>query len=152
MKFKLSNIILFFAFIGLIVIYFVLISFRTNHNRFTLYLLNARTGKLGSEARYVLKTDSKSLEQQFVEELILGPMNHNFYDFFDKHTKYTACFVDGQTLYVSFPKAVLLEIQERMPFEKFYNLFEKNIFANFSHINEVCMFLDGVEVYGKEVN
>lgn len=150
MELKLSNAILFFTFIGLILLYFLLLPLQTKHKRYMLYFVNARSGKIGTEARYVLKSGTKSCEAQFVEELVLGAMNHDFYDYFKKGTTYNSCFVDGETLYVSFPAAVLNDIQEKMPFEKFYALFKKNIFANFSNIKELCMFLDGVQVYGEE--
>lgn len=147
MNFKFSNLVLFIIFVGLIIFYFVSLPFMTKHNRYTMYFLNLRTKKVGTEARYVLKNDTIPREEQFVQELVLGPMDHNFYDYFKKGTNYTACFVDGDVLYVAFPKSILLDVESKMPFEQFYELFKKNVFSNFSNIKEVCMFLDGVQVY-----
>lgn len=148
MNFKFSNMLLFLVFAGLIVLYFLSLPL-AKHNRYTMYFLNLRTKQVGTEARYVLKSGNVSREVQFVQELILGAMNYDFYDYFTKGTNYTSCFVDDKTLYVSFPKSILTDVQTRMPFEKFYELFKKNIFANFSNITEVCMFLDGVQVYSE---
>ncbi|MEL3909205.1 MAG: GerMN domain-containing protein [Treponemataceae bacterium] len=147
MNFKFSNLILFIVFAGLIAFYFVSMPLMTKHNRYTMYFLNLQTNKVGTEARYVLKNNNISKEEQFVQELVFGPMDHNFYDYFKKGTKYNSCFVDGSILYVSFPKSIVPDVESKMPFEQFYMLFKKNIFSNFSNIKEVCMFLDGVQVY-----
>lgn len=151
MRLKISAIFLFFIFAGLLFLYFISIPL-SKYNRYTLYLINYRTGKEGTEARYVLKTNIKTKEQQFVEELILGPMRHDFYDYFEKTTRYDACFVDNGTLYVSFPVSVLSDVQSKMPFERFYELFKKNIFANFSHIKKVSLFINGIEAYEKDLS
>lgn len=149
MNFKFSNMLFFLIFTGLILVYFFSLPF-AKHNRYTLYFLNLRTKEVGTEARYVLKTGSMSREVQLVQELVLGPMNHDFYDYVEKGTSYDSCFVDGKILYVSFPKSVLTDIQTKMSFETFYELFKKNVFSNFSNITEVCMFLDGVQVYSEQ--
>lgn len=147
MNIKFSNAILFISFGALIFIYFFTLPFTTKHNRYTLYFVNMRTGQVGTEIRFLPKKTFKAREVELVEELMLGPMNHDYYDFMKKNTSYHSCFVDNHTLYVSFPKSLLPDVQERMPFEQFYTLFEKNIFANCPNIKEVCLFLDGVQVY-----
>lgn len=150
MEFKFPNMIFFIIFAGLIALYVLTMPFTEKHNRYTMYFVNMRTKQIGTEARYVVKNGNKKNEVQFVEELLLGPMNHDFYDYVKKDTKINACFVDGTTLYISLPESVLDDVQDKMTFKQFYDLFEKNVFKNFSHISNVCMFLDGKQVYASE--
>ncbi|PIE98910.1 MAG: hypothetical protein CR988_01025 [Treponema sp.] len=149
MNSKLSKFVMFVVFASLLVVTIMSAGLFKKHDRYVIFFLNSRTKQEVSEPRYVLRQYIRAPEVHFVEELMLGPMNHDYYDYVKKTTKYNSCFVRGETLYIDLPKKVFTEVEENMSFRLFYDMFIKNIYTNCKKIKSVQMFLDGEPVYEK---
>ena len=105
------------------------------------------TGEVEIENRYIaLDSDASSLNV-FVEEFLLGPVNHNLISFFPHGMKYnTLIFQDG-VLYLDLPRDAVLHMPKEVQFEEFYNLFIKSVKINFPKLKTVHVSIGGVEAY-----
>lgn len=127
------------------VIFFVLLEDR--HERYVFFFKNSLNSKIETEVRYLLKQDIKPKEQAFMEDLILGPVNHDCYPFLVPDMKLRSCFSRNGVLYIDFPGTVMERIGQGFDSEDIAILLRKNIFTNFKDINKVSVFIEGKEIY-----
>ncbi len=119
-----------------------------SYTRMLLFFDHAHTGRQMTEVRY-LKTLTKPLAVHIVDELLLGPVNHDFSSLFVTSSRANRCFVDGSVLYVDVP-ATAFNIdgiaKASLP-KRSFELLKKNVFENCPDIKEIYVYVDGVRIF-----
>lgn len=115
---------------------------------------NLQTGNLEFETRfldqrYLAQTGNKtdSAVVQFVEELLLGPIEVTSRRLFPKTTAILSCFVKDTTLYIHLSEEALSNKTNSADVETAYNVFKKNVFTNFANIDIIRMYINNKEAY-----
>ncbi len=121
--------------------------FNNKHDRFVLFFKNSITKQIETEIRFVPKQTIKPKEVAFIEELLLGPVNHNQYAFLNPNEKPNSCFVKNGVLYIDFSENFLESIQNDFDNEDISELLKKNIFTNCLNINSVFISVNGAKIY-----
>ena len=120
------------------------------YERYFMLFKDKVTGEIEIENRYVAVSEEKDSLNVFVEEFLLGPVNHNLISFFPHGMKYNTLIFDNGVLYVDLPKDSVLHMPKDVQFEEFYNLFIKSIKINFPTLKDVRIFIGGSEAYEKK--
>ena len=81
--------------------------------------------------------------QNYIDELLLGPVSEHCTPVFEKGTKVLSCFKKDNVLYINLSDDVLKADSQTTDFRKQIDLFEKNVFRNFGSINKIELFIDG---------
>ena len=115
-----------------------------------LYFSNFQSlddSKLYTEVRYISKyTKNQELSvsvEQFLEELLLGPVSHRFMDVFEPGTKLLSCYVENDTLYVNLSMDALFPSSTTSDFDMASELLVYNVEKNFREIKQVELFVEG---------
>ncbi len=117
------------------------------HERYILFFKNSFNSEIEAEIRYLPKQNIKPEEAAFMEELALGPVNHDLYSFINPKFKLISCFSKEGILHVNFPENMLENIKEGFDSDDIAMLLQKNIFTNLKHINEAVIYIEGKEIY-----
>lgn len=128
-------------------ILFYQIVLNNNYNRYILFFKNSLTSKIEHEIRNVPKQNIKSFEESFFEELMLGPVNHNFYSYINPESHSYSCIVNKENFYIHFDTTFLNTINKNFESDEISFLIQKNIFTNCKKINNVFIFIDGVQIW-----
>lgn len=128
-------------------ILFYQIVFNNNYTRYILFFKNSLTLKIEHEVRTVPKQNIKSFEEAFFDELMLGPVNHNFYSYVNPQLHSYSCIVNEDNFYIHFDKTFLSTINENFEFHEISFLLQKNIFTNCKKINNIFVFIDGIQIW-----
>lgn len=86
----------------------------------------------------------------FVEDLLLGPFTNRYKAIYSRGTKVEYCFLRDKILYVGLSAEALKTDSEIKDIRDGAFLIRENIVKNFTSINKICIFIDGVEVSGEE--
>lgn len=122
------------------------------------YMINPKTqrallyfqradGSIGTEERYLPQFPVKDLPISLVEEMLLGPADHDFLRFCDPQLLPTRCFVRNDSVYVDLPSQVLTPKVKTPDFHTVYTLFRKNILTNCKSIRGIYLYIDGIPAY-----
>lgn len=117
------------------------------YERYVMFFKNSVNSKIETEIRYIPPQDIEPMEVYFFKELMLGPVNHDRYSFFNRESKLLSCFVRNGTLYVDFPASFMEVICEDFDSEEIKNLLAKNIFLNCKNLKSVYIAVEGVQIY-----
>ena len=104
-------------------------------------------GKVHLEIRYLPKVEKDIRVQQYVEDLLLGPIHDRYRPLFSIGTTINSCFLRDKTLYIDLSKEAVLKTGIASETEKGVELLKLNITKNFSNIDNVILFMMGQEVY-----
>lgn len=85
--------------------------------------------------------------QQFVQELLLGPVTNGFKSLFLQGTRLESCFVQENILFINLSKEALFPGATTSATKDGVNLLVYNIKKNFSWIESVEIYIDGNKVY-----
>lgn len=85
--------------------------------------------------------------QQFVQELLLGPVTNGFKSLFLQGTRLEYCFVQENILFINLSKEALFPGATTSATKDGVNLLVYNIKKNFSWIESVEIYIDGNKVY-----
>lgn len=85
--------------------------------------------------------------QQFVQELLLGPVTNGFKSLFLQGTRLESCFVQENILFINLSKEALFPGATTSSTKDGVNLLVYNIKKNFSWIESVEIYIDGNKVY-----
>ncbi|MBO7174221.1 MAG: GerMN domain-containing protein [Spirochaetaceae bacterium] len=85
--------------------------------------------------------------QQFVQELLLGPVTNGFKSLFLQGTRLESCFVQENILFINLSKEALFPSATTSATKDGVNLLVYNIKKNFSWIESVEIYIDGNKVY-----
>lgn len=95
------------------------------------------------ENRFINPDKESSKIQNYIEELVLGPISEHCKPIFNSGTKVVSCFERENILYVNLSPELLSSYPEKTDFKEQIALFRKNIHLNFPLIKEVVLFIDG---------
>ncbi|MBQ5472426.1 MAG: GerMN domain-containing protein [Treponema sp.] len=95
------------------------------------------------EYRYLPAKPVQGPIQNYIDELLLGPVSEHCTPVFEKGTKVLSCFKKDNVLYINLSDDVLKADSQTTDFRKQIDLFEKNVFRNFGSINKIELFIDG---------
>jgi hypothetical protein len=115
-------------------------------DRRVFYFESLDTNKISTEVRFLPSKPVQGKEKIFVDELLLGPMTNRFRPLFSPGTKADFCFVRGRTMYVGLSKEAVQITPETADIKKGMELFKKNILKNFTNIDTIVMYIDGIGV------
>lgn len=118
-----------------------------NRRRYVLFFKNSLNSKIETEIRYLPVQNIKSEEQAFMEDLMLGPVNHDHYRFAEPGTELRSCFLRNGVLYIDFPGKVMDAFTPDFGADDLALLLRKNIFTNFKNIDKVSVYINGKEIY-----
>lgn len=105
------------------------------------------TGKarLAMEARFLPRESVQGGIKDYVDDLLLGPIEHGLNPLFAPGTRAESCFLRGGVLYLDLSDALLNVTRHSSSIEIGISLLKKNILRNFSDVKEVCVFVGGIE-------
>ena len=138
-----TSVILILVFIFSLVFYLI----QTNSNRRIFLFESLDDDKVHIEIRYLPKIEKEKQIQQYIDELLLGPLHDRYRPLFSRNTKILSCFQRDNVLYLDLSEEAILQSGISSETIKAVELLEKNIKKNFHNINEVILFMMGVEVY-----
>ena len=95
------------------------------------------------EYRYLPVKPVQGPIQNYIDELLLGPVSEHCTPVFEQGTKVLSCFKKENVLYVNLSKDLLSADSQTTDFRKQIELFERNVFRNFGTINKIELFIDG---------
>ena len=146
--FKKNSIAVVLFFIVVAGLAFSLGRFALKHpgERRIMYFQSMDTDSIVCENRYIKTEEGMDEVEAFVDELLLGPMTNRFVRLFPLGTKTESCFVKDDILYVNLSKEALLTSPETCSVKDGVRLLKENVVKNFTYINTVDVFIDGVSV------
>lgn len=124
-----------------------------------LFLLNVNTSRkvfvfeslddteLHIEVRHLKNLPKNEQIALFIDDLLLGPVHDRYRPIFPTGTKVESIIQRGHTLYVNLSEEAILQKDTSSQTKIACDLFRKNIFTNYGNINEVVLFINGIEVY-----
>lgn len=95
------------------------------------------------EYRYLPAKPVQGPIQNYIDELLLGPISEHCAPVFEKGTKVLSCFKKENVLYINLSDDLIRADSQTTDFRKQIDLFEKNVFRNFGTINKIELFIDG---------
>ena len=103
---------------------------------------------LTAEIRYLKKTATKDDMQNYVDELLLGPITPQCRPVFPLGTHVESLFLRDRTLYVNLSEEAI-QLKEGKASEPLVatEIFKKNIFTNFRNVDIIKLYIVGNEVY-----
>ena len=119
--------------------------------RYVFMFQSAATGKICMESRYLPKDPVQGRVNNYVDELLLGPLTAEYRPLFTRGTRAQSCFVRGGVLYVDLSDALIAEADGASEIRQGMELFRKNILYNFKNINTIEVFVAGNRAYEKKL-
>ena len=107
-------------------------------------------GKYIVETRYLAENPGKTAISYYVDELLLGSGTERTKLLFTSGTTSLSCFERSGVLYLNLSDTLLKMGDNVVEIEEGVNLLAKNIFQNFSEINEIDIFIGSKFAYKKE--
>ena len=107
-------------------------------------------GKYIVETRYLSKNPAKTDINYYVDELLLGSGIERTKLLFTAGTTSLSCFEREGILYVNLSELLLQMGDNVVEIEEGANLLAKNVFQNFSEINEIDIFIGNKFAYKKQ--
>ena len=102
------------------------------------------------EVRYLPKVDKEQQIKQYIDDLLLGPINDRYRPLFPAGTKINSCFVRDKKLYIDLSEEALLQEGISSETKIAVELLKLNITKNFNGIDDVILFMMGQEVYTQD--
>lgn len=133
---------------GIIFFVFISLFFRPAMRRSIFFFPENLTGKIRSEIRYLPKT--RTLDDRFslyVNELLLGPTVPEFKPLYNINVRVLRSFIRNSTSYIDLSPLALEIGTEGIPSFEAFSLFKKNVFTNFRNVDNIYMYINGLEVY-----
>ena len=147
--FKGIGVCIFLLVILIVSIFFY--NFENLGNRRVLYFEAVDGSGLYIESRRITEyssTQGRDVHvQQFVQELLLGPVTNGFKSLFLQATQLESCFLQGDILYINLSQEALFPGVTTSATKDAVDLLVYNIKKNFSWIEAVEIYIDGNKVY-----
>lgn len=105
------------------------------------------SSSLSIERRYLPPLSGDKKFENYVSELLLGPISEHCMPVFALGTRVLSCFEREGVLYINLSQDMLVSKGPLSDFRKCISLFEKNIYTNFSNIKKVEVFIEGHKPY-----
>ncbi|MBO4859137.1 MAG: GerMN domain-containing protein [Treponema sp.] len=107
-------------------------------------------GKYIIETRYLSENPEKTAISYYVDELLLGSGTERTKLLFTSGTTSLSCFERSGILYLNLSDTLLKMGDNVVEIEEGVNLLAKNVFQNFSEINEIDIFIGNKFAYKKQ--
>lgn len=120
------------------------------HQRIFLFESMDKPGLFIETRTLVPYQDNQDLQadiEQYIRDLLLGPLTNRFRFVFSFGTKLESCFIRDGVLYVNVSSQALKPNETTSSIEQGVNVFKKNIVTNFPQINSVEFFINSVKAY-----
>ena len=102
---------------------------------------------LSIERRYLPPLSGDKKIENYVSELLLGPVSEHCMPVFALGPRVLSCFEREGVLYVDLSQDMLVSKGPLSDFKKGISLFEKNIYTNFPSVKKVEVFIEGHKPY-----
>ena len=135
--------ILLLIFITSLIFYFVAIKSK----RMVFIFQSLDDNKTHFEIRYLPKVAKEQRVKQYIDDLLLGPINDRYRPLFAIGTKINSCFIRDKILYIDLSGEAVLQNGISSDTKTAVELLKLNITKNFSGIDDVILFMMGQEVY-----
>ena len=99
------------------------------------------------EIRYLPKVSKEERVKQYIDDLLLGPINDRYRPLFAIGTKINSCFIRDKILYIDLSGEAVLQNGISSDTKTAVELLKLNITKNFGGIDDVILFMMGQEVY-----
>lgn len=101
-----------------------------------------------TEVRYLAKEeDMDSQFTSYVNELILGPINHAYVPIFNPGTRVLRSFIRNKDAYIDLSAESLMPEAGLPDFLHSHAIIKKNVCTNFRNIVRMYLYIEGVEVF-----
>ncbi len=142
---------------GVAVIFLILLSFAVSlflwkidskgSRRVLVFESKTNPGGLSYEVRFLRKPLNKDAVNQYVDELLLGPVSPQGRLLFPLGTKANSCFIDGNVLYLDLSEEALqIFPSEVSNTAEAVKILKKNLFTNFKNVDIINVFIMGNRV------
>jgi len=116
---------------------------------FVFYAIS--NGKMTVEDRMLKRSRSKEQNIiRYVDEAVLGPVIPDLLPLFPKDTRVLSLLYRDNVVYINFSGEAALPPEEGGEVFKNLNILYTGIKRNFSYVNDVCFFIEGIEAYSGE--
>ena len=133
-----------------LVLSLIIYSQKNYGKRKTFIFPSVDEGKYIVETRYLAQNPAKSDINYYVDELLLGSETERTKLLFTDGTTSLSCFERSGILYLNLSDTLLKMGENVVEIEEGVNLLAKNVFQNFSEINEIDIFIGSKFAYKKE--
>lgn len=120
---------------------------RSADNRFVFLFESLDDAYEHLEVRYLNTVPGEEEIVCYVKELVLGPATNRYRPLFSKGTTVESCFMRDGVLYVDLSSDALLPAGISSETEKACSLLKKNIRTNFKKVQDIKVFISGIEAY-----
>lgn len=142
---------------GVAVVFMLLLSFAVSlflweidnkgTRRVLVFESKANPKELSYEVRFLKKPLNKDAVNQYVDELLLGPVSPQGRLLFPLETKVNSCFIDGKVLYLDLSEEALqIFPSEVSNTAEAVKILKKNLFTNFKNVDIINVFIMGNRV------
>lgn len=142
---------------GVAVVFMLLLSFAVSlflweidnkgTRRVLVFESKANPKELSYEVRFLKKPLNKDAVNQYVDELLLGPVSPQGRLLFPLGTKINSCFIDGKVLYLDLSEEALqIFPSEVSNTAEAVKILKKNLFTNFKNVDIINVFIMGNRV------
>lgn len=140
----------FVVFSASILAIFLVTRFVSPADRHIFYYTGSSNQRVMTEVRYLSeKDDDDQRLEQFVSELLLGPITPEFAPLFEQPVLVRSCFIRGSDAYINLTGAEEAFIGNNPPPDRAFEIFKKNVFTNFRNLAKIYLYIDGIEVYAE---
>lgn len=145
----LIQIVAFGAFAVLLAAAFIRVASLPYGTRSVFYFPDTLTKKVRIEARHLPRQKTADARlAQYVEELLLGPIEEDRDPLFSGRVSLKSAFIRGRDAYIDLSPEALTRGEKEITWPVARELFLKNVFTNFAKIARIYIYIDGVGVYG----
>lgn len=135
--------ILSFVFITSLIFYFV--DVKSTRKVFIFQSLDDNS--IHFEVRYLPKVEKSQRIEQYINDLLLGPINDRYRPLFPDDTKLNYCFIRDEKLFIDLSEESVMQKGISSDTKTAVELLKLNITKNFNGIKDVILFMMGQEVY-----
>lgn len=145
------QIIAFSVVAGILFLIVLSLVVQPNVKRSLFFFHEARTKTIRMEVRYLPKTKTlDSRLDQFVDELLLGPIDSRYTPIYNTKTRVLRCFVRNKVAFIDISSDALQIAEGPFSSAENFSLFKKNVFTNFRNLDKIYLYIDGIQVYSEK--
>jgi len=120
--------------------------------RYTFIFPCVDEGKYVLETRYLKENPQKEALAYFADELMLGSGLERTKNLFTPGAKILSCFERNQIVYIDLSADIINMGHNVIPIREGIELLKRNIYKNFTDVEEVKVFVDGKYAFETEKN
>lgn len=142
-------------FLALLFVVFILsvtLLVRPGSDRRVFFFPDEQTGRIRTEIRYLPSARTRDEAfVRYVNELLLGPVTPRVLALYNRPATAQSVFIRGRNAYIVLSDDVVVPGDDTADHFTAYTLFKKNVFTNFRNIARIYLYIEGNEVYSREL-